>query len=173
MPQNSLVVQWLGHSAFSAVGPGSIPGWGTTIPQTMRRSQSKKKKKKTGQYKKTTRKITWSYQLMQKKYLTNISHLWLRKNNSADYALHHTYWWKTKCFPLKSDIKQGFPLLLLIFNSLLEILASTIRGENLIKMHKDWKRKYKIVPNHIWHDCLHIKSQGIYKKNPPSTNKWF
>ena len=28
---NSLVVQWLGLSAFTAVGPGSIPGQGTRI----------------------------------------------------------------------------------------------------------------------------------------------
>ncbi|XP_073666661.1 sialidase-1 isoform X2 [Tursiops truncatus] len=36
---NSLVVQWLGLSAFTAMGPGSIPGWETKIPP-------KKKKKK-------------------------------------------------------------------------------------------------------------------------------
>ena len=28
---NSLVVQWLGLSALTAVGPGSIPGQGTRI----------------------------------------------------------------------------------------------------------------------------------------------
>ena len=30
---NSLVVQWLGLCAFTAEGPGSIPGQGTKIPQ--------------------------------------------------------------------------------------------------------------------------------------------
>ena len=30
---NSLVVQWLGLSAFTAKGTGSIPGQGTKIPQ--------------------------------------------------------------------------------------------------------------------------------------------
>ena len=30
---NSLVVQWLGLRTFSAQGLGSIPGWGTKIPQ--------------------------------------------------------------------------------------------------------------------------------------------
>ena len=30
---NSLVVQCLGLSAFTAMGPGSIPGWETKIPQ--------------------------------------------------------------------------------------------------------------------------------------------
>ena len=29
--QNSVVVQWLGLSAFTALGPGSIPGQGTGI----------------------------------------------------------------------------------------------------------------------------------------------
>ena len=32
---NSLVVQWLGLSAFTAEGPGSIPGPGTKIPQAV------------------------------------------------------------------------------------------------------------------------------------------
>ena len=33
---NSLMVPWLGLGAFTAVGPGSIPGQGTKIPQAMR-----------------------------------------------------------------------------------------------------------------------------------------
>ena len=39
---NSLAVQWLGLCAFTARGLGSIPGWGTKIPQAMQRSQKKK-----------------------------------------------------------------------------------------------------------------------------------
>ena len=31
--RNSLAVQWLRLSAFTVVGPGSIPGRGTKIPQ--------------------------------------------------------------------------------------------------------------------------------------------
>ena len=42
--QNSLVVQWLGLRAFTAKGLGSIPRWGTKIPQAARHSQKKKKK---------------------------------------------------------------------------------------------------------------------------------
>ena len=30
---NSLAVQWLGLHAFIVEGQGSIPGWGTKIPQ--------------------------------------------------------------------------------------------------------------------------------------------
>ena len=39
------MVQWLGFSTFTVKSAGSIPGWGTKIPQA---SQCKKKKKKTG-----------------------------------------------------------------------------------------------------------------------------
>ena len=43
---NSLVVQWLVLGAFTAVAPGSIPGWGTNIPQDARCGQKKKNKDK-------------------------------------------------------------------------------------------------------------------------------
>ena len=33
--RNSLAVQWLGLQAFTAEGVGSIPGWGTKIPQAV------------------------------------------------------------------------------------------------------------------------------------------
>ena len=42
---NSLVVQWLGLCTFTAEGVGSVPGWGTKIPQAVRRGQKEKKKK--------------------------------------------------------------------------------------------------------------------------------
>ena len=41
---DSLAVQWLGHCAFTAVGAGSIPGWGTGILQAVGRLSQKKKK---------------------------------------------------------------------------------------------------------------------------------
>ena len=34
--------QWLGLGAFTAKGSGSIPGWGTKIPQAMGCGQKKK-----------------------------------------------------------------------------------------------------------------------------------
>ena len=40
---NSLVVQWLGLGAFTAVGLGSIPGGGTKILQAAQHSHKKKK----------------------------------------------------------------------------------------------------------------------------------
>ena len=36
---SSLAVQWLGLHASIAGGMGSIPGWGTKIPQALRHSQ--------------------------------------------------------------------------------------------------------------------------------------
>ena len=44
-PGNSLVVQWLGLRAFTAMGPGSIPGQGTKILQAAWRGQKLKKTK--------------------------------------------------------------------------------------------------------------------------------
>ena len=41
---NSLEVQWLGLSTFSAGSLDSIPGWGTRIPQTPRGVIREKKK---------------------------------------------------------------------------------------------------------------------------------
>ena len=40
------MVQWLGLRIFTAERVGSIPGWGTKIPQTMWRSQILKNKEK-------------------------------------------------------------------------------------------------------------------------------
>ena len=42
---NSLAVQWLGVHAFTAEGPGSIPGLGTKILRATQCSQKKERKK--------------------------------------------------------------------------------------------------------------------------------
>ena len=42
---NSLAVQWLLLHAFTAEGPGSIPGWGAKIPQAVRRGREKNNNK--------------------------------------------------------------------------------------------------------------------------------
>ena len=41
-PRNFLAVQWFGLCAFTAKGPASISGWGTKIPQAVRRSKINK-----------------------------------------------------------------------------------------------------------------------------------
>ena len=42
---NSLAVQWSGHRAFTAKGPGSIPGQGTNIPQAAWCSKKKERER--------------------------------------------------------------------------------------------------------------------------------
>ena len=40
---SSLVVWWLGLDAFIAHGPGSVPDWGTEIPQALVQPKNKNK----------------------------------------------------------------------------------------------------------------------------------
>ena len=48
---------------------------------------------------------------------------------------------KLKAFPLKSGIRQGYPLPPLLFNIALEVLATEIRQEKEIKgIQINWKR---------------------------------
>ena len=48
---------------------------------------------------------------------------------------------KLKAFPLRSGIRQGFPLSPLLFNIVLEVLATVIREENEIKKESIWEKK--------------------------------
>ena len=50
---------------------------------------------------------------------------------------------KPKAFPLKSGTIQGYPLSPLLFNIILEALATAIRKRN--ERNPDWKRRSKTL----------------------------
>ena len=51
---------------------------------------------------------------------------------------------KLKAFPLRSGTRQGCPLSLLLFNIVLDVLATEIREEKEIKGIQIWKEKEKL-----------------------------
>ena len=51
---------------------------------------------------------------------------------------------KLKAFPLKSGTRQGCPLLLLLFNIVLEVLATEVREEKEIKGIQIVKEEVKL-----------------------------
>ena len=71
---------------------------------------------------------------------------------------------KLKPFPLKSGTRQGCPLLLLLFNIVLEILATAIRAEKEIKGIQIGKEEVKLS---LFADdmILYIKTLKIPPEN--------
>ena len=66
---------------------------------------------------------------------------------------------KLKAFPLKSGTRQGCPLLLLLFNIVLEVLATVIRAEKEIKGIQIGKEEVKV--------SLFAGDMILYIENPP------
>ena len=52
---------------------------------------------------------------------------------------------KLKAFPLRSETRQGCPLLPFLFNIVLESLATAVRQEKRNKRHANWKGRSKTV----------------------------
>ena len=52
---------------------------------------------------------------------------------------------KLKSFPLRSGTGQGYPLSPVLFNIVLEVLATAIREEKKNKINLDWKRRSKAL----------------------------
>ena len=61
---------------------------------------------------------------------------------------------KLKAFPLRSGTRQGCPLLSLLFNIVLEVLATVVRKEKEIKRHPNWKGGSKTDTVQRWHDSV-------------------
>ena len=64
---------------------------------------------------------------------------------------------KLKTFPLRSGTKQGCSLSPVLFNIVLEVLTTAIRGENRNKRNPDWKRRSKTLIVCRQHDIVHRK----------------
>ena len=70
---------------------------------------------------------------------------------------------KNRAFPLSSGIRQGCPLLPLLFNIILEVLASAIRQHKRIKGIHISKKEVKL--------SLFTNNMILYMENPEDSTK--
>ena len=71
---------------------------------------------------------------------------------------------KLRAFPLRSGIRQGCPLSPLLFNTVLEVLATAIRQEKEIKGIQIKKEEVKLSLFCRKHDSVHRKRNGLHQK---------
>ena len=70
---------------------------------------------------------------------------------------------KMKAYPLKSETRQGCPLSPLLFNTVLEVLATAIRAEKEIKGIQVVKEEVKL--------SLFANDMILYKENPKDSTR--
>ena len=80
-----------------------------------------------------------------------------------DLQQHHTQWAKLRAFPLRSGTRQGCPLSPLLFNIVLEVLATAVRQEKEIKGIQIGKEKMKL--------SLFADDMTVYIENPIDSTK--
>ena len=68
-----------------------------------------------------------------------------------------------KAFPLKSGTRQGFPLSILLFNIVLEVLATAIRAEKEIKRLQIGKEEVNLL--------LFADDMILYIENPKDSTR--
>ena len=119
---------------------------------------------------------------MQRKPLTKFNiHLWLKKKTLQKAGIEGTYLniikaiydkptaniflngEKLKAFPLKSGTTQGCPLSPLLFNIVLEVLATAIREEKEIKGFQIGKQEVKL--------SLFADDMILYIENPKDSTR--
>ena len=86
----------------------------------------------------------------------NQSHLW------QTHSKYNTQWEKLKAFPLKSGTRQGHLLSPLLFNIVLEILATAIRQTKEIKCIQIGREEGKL--------SLYADDMILYIENPKDIN---
>ena len=129
--------------ASTAGGTGSIPGRGAKIPHATERGQKKKTLTKLGR---------------EGTYLNIIKAIY--EKHIVNIILNEE---KLKAFLLKSGTRQGCPLSPLIFNIVLEVLATAIRQEKEIKGIQIGKEEAEL--------SLFADDMMLYIENPKDSTK--